>query len=108
MSRNFVRGHPSNFASASALPASLPERVNPVHETCAGLVCPGDLIEIAGVFYFSFQPGFQHLLGFLDADFVVRGEELHRCAIPPAQHALHAAPCSLRSALSLSDFDSST
>jgi hypothetical protein len=24
-----------------ALPASLPERVDPVHETCAGLVCPG-------------------------------------------------------------------
>jgi hypothetical protein len=35
------RGSPVELIECLALPASLPERVDPVHETCAGLVCPG-------------------------------------------------------------------
>jgi len=35
------RGSPVELNECLALPASLPERVDPVHETCAGLVCPG-------------------------------------------------------------------
>jgi hypothetical protein len=34
-------GSPVELIECLALPASLPERVDPVHETCAGLVCPG-------------------------------------------------------------------
>jgi hypothetical protein len=34
-------GSPVELSECLALPASLPERVDPVHETCAGLVCPG-------------------------------------------------------------------
>jgi hypothetical protein len=49
---NFRRWEASDYLRAQALPASLPERVDPGHETCAGLVCPGDLVKVIGVFSF--------------------------------------------------------
>jgi len=49
--RNFPQRGASDLVRAQALPASLPERVDPVHETCTGLVCPGGLFEVIGVFY---------------------------------------------------------
>jgi len=62
------------FECVTALPASLPERVNPVHETCAGLVCPDDLNEVVGVFYLnrskSLQPVIERVLRLRDAGLV--------------------------------------
>jgi len=57
---------------------------NPVHETCTGLVCPGDF-TIAGVFFISQlvrKPLDKPVLGLLHTRFPVRGEKLHCSALP--------------------------